>query len=153
MLPFIAKAGFDAGVLETRWLDRMVEAVKPNLTKLADIGPYLAIFDDSRFRIEEEAATILREEEAQRVIQSLLLLLMEEETFDRDEVYPRIMTKLRSVTGAKGKKLFMPVRSALTGTTRGPELDKIFPLLEKKTILTRLRKALCPRGNSLGVSP
>ncbi len=142
LLPFIAKAGFDAGALEARWLDRMVEAVKPNLTRLADIGPYLAMFDEQRFRIEEEATAILREEEARKVIQSLLRL-MEEEAFDGDdEAYPRIMARLRTVTGAKGKKLFMPVRSALTGTTRGPELDKIFPLLEKKTILARLRKAL-----------
>jgi len=38
----------------------------------------------------------------------------------------------------------MPVRAALTGSLRGPELDKIFSLLEKQEILARLRRALSP---------
>jgi glutamyl-tRNA synthetase len=32
-------------------------------------------------------------------------------------------------TGLKGKKLFMPLRYALTGTTNGPNLSEIYPLI------------------------
>ena len=36
------------------------------------------------------------------------------------------MQKVKEITGRKGKKLFMPVRIALSGNTKGPELKKLF---------------------------
>jgi len=141
LVPFISKAGYDVNQLESRWLDRMVEAVKPNLATLADIVPYMAMLDDEQFQIGEDAAVILREEEAQTVVMALLKLI-DDGGFAGEDFYPQMMTKLRAETGVKGKRLFMPVRAAITGTTRGPELDKIFPLLGKQSVLERLKKAL-----------
>jgi len=71
------------------------------------------------------------------------LKLVEEGGNGADD-YPQLMRQLRSITFVKGKGLFMPVRAALTGSIRGPELDKIFSLLEKQEILARLRRALSP---------
>ncbi len=39
------------------------------------------------------------------------------------------LAKVKMVTGKQGKSLFLPLRSALTGETSGPELPKIFPLI------------------------
>jgi len=141
--PFIRKAGFDANLLDPLWLDRMVAAVQPNLATLNDIGPYLAMLVNEGFPIEDDAVSILREKDAQAVVRALLPLI-EEGDFSREDFYPKVMTQLRSVTGAKGKKLFMPVRAALTGSTRGPELDKIFSLLGRQSVMVRLNKALHP---------
>ncbi len=41
-------------------------------------------------------------------------------------------------TGKKGKELFMPLRKALTGKDKGPELKYLLPLLSKETILKKL---------------
>jgi len=141
--PFIGKAGYDADSLEPSWLDRMVAAVQPNLSVLADIGPYLAMLVKDEFPVEDDAASLLREENSQAVIRALLSLI-EEKDFSREDFYPQVMTQLRNATGVKGKKLFMPVRAALTGSTRGPELDKIFSLLGRQSVLARLKKALHP---------
>ena len=35
-------------------------------------------------------------------------------------------------TGRKGKNLFMPLRSALTGKSAGPDMSKLMPLLQKR---------------------
>ena len=44
-------------------------------------------------------------------------------------------------TGKKGKELFMPLRVAITGQTRGPELDKVIELMGLERVLERLKEA------------
>ena len=45
---------------------------------------------------------------------------------------------LKKETGRKGKSLFMPLRLALTGQARGPEMDKMIVLLGREKIIERL---------------
>ena len=42
-------------------------------------------------------------------------------------------------TGRSGKKLYLPLRIALTGQNTGPELKYLMPLLNKKQVLRKLR--------------
>ena len=42
-------------------------------------------------------------------------------------------------TGAKGRGLFMPIRLALTGQERGPEIGPLLPFIGRERILARLR--------------
>jgi glutamyl-tRNA synthetase len=37
---------------------------------------------------------------------------------------------VKEATGRKGKGLFMPLRKALTGMERGPEMATLLPLLQ-----------------------
>jgi glutamyl-tRNA synthetase len=39
-------------------------------------------------------------------------------------------TAVKEKTGRKGKTLFMPLRLALTGQARGPEMAAVLPLLQ-----------------------
>ena len=41
-------------------------------------------------------------------------------------------------TGKKGKELFLPLRIALTGLEKGPELKYLMPLLDRKKIGRKL---------------
>ena len=43
--------------------------------------------------------------------------------------------------GVKGRELFMPLRAALTGQTHGPEMARVFPLMETARIGERLQAA------------
>ena len=45
---------------------------------------------------------------------------------------------VKEATGAKGKGLFMPLRLALTGQPRGPEMAVLLPLIDRTKILSRL---------------
>ena len=45
---------------------------------------------------------------------------------------------IKNKTGKKGKELFMPIRFALTGRGKGPELKYLLPLLTKEHILKKL---------------
>ena len=42
---------------------------------------------------------------------------------------------VKEATGRKGKQLFMPLRLAITGQARGPEMADVMPLLQKKPSL------------------
>lgn len=45
---------------------------------------------------------------------------------------------VKSKTGAKGKALFHPLRLALTGRDKGPELNVLLPLIGRERVLKRL---------------
>ncbi|MEC8643384.1 MAG: glutamate--tRNA ligase, partial [Pseudomonadota bacterium] len=44
-----------------------------------------------------------------------------------------------AATGAKGRGLFMPIRLALTGQARGPEIAPLLPFIGRERIVARLR--------------
>ncbi len=46
-----------------------------------------------------------------------------------------------TATGARGRKLFMPLRAALTGREHGPEMEKLWPLLTAARVAARLQHA------------
>ena len=45
---------------------------------------------------------------------------------------------LKAATGRKGGGLFMPLRKAITGYKRGPDMASILPLIGRERILRRL---------------
>ena len=49
-------------------------------------------------------------------------------------------SKIRNLTGLKGKDLFMPLRLILTGKSHGPELKYLLPLFDRDEILQKLGK-------------
>ncbi len=45
---------------------------------------------------------------------------------------------VKEATGRKGKNLFMPLRLAITGQARGPEMATLLPLIDRARVLQRL---------------
>ena len=45
--------------------------------------------------------------------------------------WQKLTDQLKNKTGRKGKDLFMPLRSFLTGKKDGPDMKKLFPLMQK----------------------
>ncbi len=101
-------------------------AVRPNLTKLADIhawwdvthNPVNATIDDPAF--------------AQAAADLLPPAPWNETTFTT------WINSVKEKTGKKGKELFMPIRIALTGMEHGPELPVLLPLLGPDKVKDRL---------------
>lgn len=55
--------------------------------------------------------------------------------------FPALAKALRQATGAKGRQLFMPLRAALTGLCRGPELGPVYALMPVDIARCRLEQA------------
>jgi len=141
LLPFIKEAGYDFTPPDRDWLHQVVGALKDNLVTLADIGEYMGIFIDEKFRITEEASAILKGNTAAPVLKVLREMLVQNNIPDHN-FYPALINSVRKKTGLKAKELYMPIRAAVTGRTSGPELEKIFSILGKESILKRLRLAI-----------
>jgi glutamyl-tRNA synthetase len=62
------------------------------------------------------------------------------EPWDND-VWRAWIDQLKEASGRKGKKLFMPLRQALTGEDHGPELRDLLPLMGRTRAAERLRLA------------
>jgi nondiscriminating glutamyl-tRNA synthetase len=123
------------------WLAQVMDAIKENVETLAEIKGYVSIFLPEEFSLNNEARSLLAEDEARQAVKA-----MEEVVKDLEGVYeddfPQIVAALKNRTGLKGKKLFAPIRAALTGRAEGPELKNILPLLGKGAILERLAQVL-----------
>ncbi len=68
---------------------------------------------------------------------------------DNDAVTPtfyrHLIDRLSARTGRRGKRLFLPLRAAVTGRTKGPELDRCFAVLGRSSLRRRLERALAVR--------
>jgi glutamyl-tRNA synthetase len=53
--------------------------------------------------------------------------------------YQALIEALKARSGVKGKALFMPLRTALTGETHGPELARLLNLMPPEIVYQRLR--------------
>ena len=137
LIPFIEEAGYDPGLLDRGWLYQVVEALRDNLVTLADIGEYLDIFVDEKYHISEEATVILRGDTATTVLK-VLHEVLNQNSISHEHFYSHLIDIVRRKTGLKAKDIFMPIRAALTGRTSGPELEKIFSILRKESILRRV---------------
>ena len=58
---------------------------------------------------------------------------------DLDGVWGAWTKSVSEATGAKGRGLFMPIRLALTGQERGPEIGPLLRFIGRERILARLR--------------
>jgi len=138
LAPFIERAGYDYSAIEGERLYQIVEAVRGNLVTLSEIGDYLNMFFDERYHLSEEAALLLRENDALVVLDALSEVLKRE---IGGNAYHDVVAAVSEKTGFGGKKLFMPIRAAITGRLSGPELEKVFAILGKASILKRVESA------------
>jgi nondiscriminating glutamyl-tRNA synthetase len=118
-----------------------LEAVWEEVDTLSQLPDRLRIFFDEGWIMEPEAERILAKEQSRKVVQGLAdeLQAVEEVTLEN---YGSILSRLAKRVGLSGKNLYMPLRAALTGKTRGPELEKVFILLGKEKALQRAESAL-----------
>jgi glutamyl-tRNA synthetase len=111
----------DMGVNEAIW-----NAARGNITRLSDVAHWMTVISGEIDPVIEDKALT---DEAANLIESEL----------NDESWTALTNALKEKTGAKGRKLFMPLRLALTGEARGPEMAALFPLIGAEKARARFR--------------
>ena len=89
----------------------------------AEIVELSELFFKDEIEYEEEAKEVLAEEQVPEVMQAFLQEIDALRTLQRKKLKKSIKA-VQKGTGHKGKKLFMPIRAAVTGQTHGPDLTK-----------------------------
>jgi len=112
----IAAAGVPAQLAPAFW-----DTVRENLTTLNDLPDWWALFRDGADPVIEEA-------DAAFVAQAMAMLPEHPWT---QETWGTWTTAVKDATGRKGRALFRPLRLALTGQERGPDMSGVLPLLQR----------------------
>lgn len=121
--------------------DLILKAVRPSLTKFADLPQKTALFFKDKLEYEQEAKEWIAKAESKIIFQNMLeeLAQINELTVEN---FSAVMKAVQKKTGQKGKQLWMPVRAAITGETHGPELALVLPVMGKNKVEQFLKQAL-----------
>jgi glutamyl-tRNA synthetase len=102
------------------------DAVKPNLTRLADVTDFWTMVRGPVSPVVEDSDLLGKAAE-----------LLPLEPWD-EQTWPAWTRAVSDAAGIKGRALFHPLRLALTGRENGPELKKLLPLIGRTKALARL---------------
>ena len=113
----IEAAGVPANLVAPFW-----DVVKGNIATLDDLPGWWVLFRDG-------ATPLVADEDKEFIAQAFDML--GEPPYAAD-TWSTWTTAVKEATGRKGKQLFMPLRQAVTGLQRGPEMADVMPLLQTK---------------------
>ncbi len=102
------------------------DAVRPNLTRLSDVGTMDRLVNGPVPPVIEDAGLAAK-----------AAALLPPEPWD-EGTWGAWTKAIAAETGAKGRGLFHPLRLALTGLEHGPELKKLLPLIGRDRCVARL---------------
>ncbi|GAA6191640.1 glutamate--tRNA ligase [Phaeobacter gallaeciensis] len=111
----VANVGVPAELAEDFWL-----MARGNITTLKDLGGWWELCRDG-------AEPMIDDDDRAFIAEAMALL--PEGSLDGD-TWGTWTKAVKEATGRKGKGLFMPLRKALTGQERGPEMATLLPLLQ-----------------------
>lgn len=97
-------------------------AVRDNILFPHDAGIWAEAIYSDQLPIAPEAMSVLEETPSDFFREAAQCL-------SSDLDFKALSQKVKEKTGAQGKKLFLPLRVALTGQTHGPEMPRILPLI------------------------
>ncbi len=144
-LPHLKEAGLvGENLSEERlaWVSQVVAAVRDYVSFAAQIPEHAAVFFQDEVMMENaETAEILRDPDVPKVMDEFLHKLSGAEAVTGEQVQAALKAVGKELK-LGGKKVFMPVRVALTGKMHGPELIALIPLLGVARTTARIRRSM-----------
>lgn len=144
-LPHLQKAGLvstEVSESQLAWITQVVEAVRDYVSFAAQIPDHAAVFFQDDVVIEnEETASILKDPDIPAVMDAFLARIAEMEQISGEQVHA-LLKSIGKELKLGGKKVFMPVRVALTGKMHGPELVTLIPLLGVARTASRIKNTM-----------
>lgn len=143
-LPHLQKAGFISEKPtkeEMEWARKLVALYQEQMSYGAEIVELSKQFFQNDIEFDDDAKAVLEEEQVPEVLQAFYDQISVLDPFEAAGI-KQAMKNVQKATGHKGKKLFMPIRVAVTGATRGPELPNAIELLGKEKVKRRLERLI-----------
>ena len=144
-IPYLEQRGYikkGIGADQYRWLQMVVAIVKNYLSNMSEITGYVEMFfADTVDPVDEEAIAILAQEQVPAVL-SLFREKLEGASEISEEIVKNILKGLGKELGLSGKKIFMPLRVAITGRAHGPELHQVVSVLGLEKTVKRLERGM-----------
>ncbi|HZK86959.1 MAG TPA: glutamate--tRNA ligase, partial [Syntrophomonas sp.] len=140
LLPYIEKSPYakDYAALPASTGVILIEAIRDHLVCLSDVAPLLEVFFQE-LEYETEAWEVLQQENVSLVLQSVRDELPE---FTEPQAIKQFIKTIVKKTKLKPKDVYMPLRSALSGRTHGPDLPNLIYVWGRENTLARLDKTI-----------
>lgn len=128
---------------ELDWVHKLVSLYHDQISYGAEIVEASSLFFNETLELSEEAKEVLADETAPIVIKAMLekLSSMPNDDFVSANIKP-LTKQIQKDTGVKGKKLFMPIRIAVSGQMHGPELPDMIEVLGKEKAIHHIQQVL-----------
>ncbi|CAM3895142.1 glutamate--tRNA ligase [Alkalicoccus chagannorensis] len=126
---------------QEEWAADLIKLHQEKMSCGAEIVELTELFFREKIDYNEEAQEVLQEEQVPEVLAAFKAELEQLDTWTTDDIKASLKT-VQKETGHKGKKLFMPVRVAVTGQKHGPDLQKTIVLLGRETVIARIDQLL-----------
>lgn len=110
--------------------------IKPNIRHPKDLTHWVQVIFKQLTEFNDEQKALFHEAGEDYFTAALEAI----DQFGQD--YKKIIEHISIHAGVKGKKLYQPLRVALTGEMHGPELAELLLLMDVNEIKTRLKKAV-----------
>ena len=146
--PALRERGFLTGGLSAEskvWL----EWILPNVAGSVDRLPQLADRIETVFRWRAPA---IPDEEERIVAPALAEVLLDATPLVDRETFRAAANRVKDRTGLKGKALFHPIRTILTGAQEGPELDVIIPAIDRAVDVPGLANVISCKERAAAVA-
>jgi glutamyl-tRNA synthetase len=125
----------DQDLIPDQHRETFLELVKPNIQRPKDLQRWVKIVFGTQPEFDDNQKQVLKE--AGDAYFTAALNAVEQHEYDIKQVTKHI----GELVGVKGKKLYQPLRVALTSELHGPELAQILAMMELVEIKERLRNA------------
>lgn len=136
--PYLERA--NVKIKNDEWLRDLTDLFHDRVSYGAEIVELYEEFFNKPFKLGEEELTFLKETNSKVLIETFLKEINDID-FTPDAIQ-ELVKKVGKDLSIKGKNLFMPIRIATTAQMHGPSLPHAIYLLEKPTIISRLKHTL-----------
>jgi nondiscriminating glutamyl-tRNA synthetase len=116
-----------------QWAGRLVDLLAPYVDRLDQLPERAGIifhFNAAAALADPGNAATLAEAKAADVLHAFAERVAAENYLPTAEHFKSIMNEVKTLSGAKGKELFHPVRIMLIGSHSGPDFDRLIPVIE-----------------------
>ncbi len=140
-LPHLKAAGYIGEELtagQREWLVKVVAELQGYISYAAQITEHIDVFFNDAVDFEnDEAHEIMKDADIPQVMEAFKARLAALETVEPAAVQA-ILKGITKELKLGGKKVYMPVRIAITGKMHGPELINLIPLIGRERTLARM---------------
>ncbi|MBO8169294.1 MAG: glutamate--tRNA ligase [Thermoanaerobacteraceae bacterium] len=148
-VPYLQESGHlpkDEAAIDWEKLVKQVSVAQNYLSKVSDITDFFAQFYGEQVVLEGDAAReVLQQEQVPQVIALFKQKLQDLDPVDSEGV-KKMLKSITKELKLGGKKVFLPLRVALTGKTKGPELHDLIPVLGVEACIKRVESSLVQAG-------
>ena len=143
-LPHLREAGLIDGEpdkKEIEWARKLVSLYHDEMSYGAQIVDLSSLFFNDDLHIDEASKEELSQETASVVIDAMAekLEALPAAEFVSENIKP-LTKEIQKETGVKGRKLFMPIRIAVSGQMHGPDLPSVIEVLGKEKALNHIKQ-------------